>query len=1045
MQPITGLKGSIEIKVAQAQAALRGFAQDAKQAGQTWAASVKQQVTGSKAVNAAVATVAVGHAKMKSAIQTAWSGSGAALTKAKAIMASVGQQADVLRRKVQSLGAATRDMGQKAKTAFGAMSSSASRVVTVVTAMSVGVVGALTAIGFRANEMEQSSKRAFTQLLGDGEKAQKLFEDLRSFAAKTPFELGTVMEQASKLLAQNFKPEEIIPLLTDVGDAVAILGGGDEKIQRVIDALSKMRANGRVSAQEMNMLADASINAFQFLADGMGLSVAEVRKLSEQGMIDADTGITHIMAGIRTKFGGGMALAEGSWSQMWSNMLDTVNQFAGQVTKPLFEVGGQVLAMILSATELPRFGVFVDAVTDAFRRLSVAVFGTSSEVINSGEAIDLLESALVGAIDLVTSGVNAFRDFWPQIRDSAAAIIELVGSVTSYLMEHPKLLQALIAVKVAGFLGITSAIGALIPLLTSLITWLGSVSAAMGGAGGLTASTIAWQAALAALVAYITFEAVTALTGARDEMKKLNEELKRGAKLNDDLAKSTNQRHTREDTEIAAIEDPEQQRQALAEQLERERRNLAGRQETARMAAAQAQTTKAAEDERISQIPFARHFMDGSDSELTKAAEQRAKEAAEQLAAQEQRVRDLEMADAKRRESELATAEAKRKAEEAMLLAGAGLPPDAGGVTNEAGAPPATGMETAKETAKAVAKELAEQQRNRLHGRSQLAETATVARRALDQGVSKEALDPLAREAIDARQSFESGGIDKAAFDETLAGVEQRMNALTQASQGFGMTLSALQSVLPTEAFDTLNQKFAELQQQLAEGDISVDTFKQSIAALSQEAKQADLERRAAGQFTEEEFQQALLQRRAALAEQQMQDKVTEKLREMGLIVDDTAKSMDKVGESADGASRKFDDVHHVSEQDRRQQAENLNTFTQWANTQSGQATLLFNNMQLLAQNLTLGVVDTYRDQRRIARQLQTMNDQLIELTRPTTPILRKTEADFLQDPALAASGGKPTQVSISFPNVQVDSPRMARQVYDAVEQEGRRRGRRGN
>ena len=146
---------------------------------------------------------------------------------------------------------------------------------------------------------------------------------------------------------------------------------------------------------------------------------------------------------------------------------------------------------------------------------------------------------------------------------------------------------------------------------------------------------------------------------------------------------------------------------------------------------------------------------------------------------------------------------------------------------------------------------------------------------------------------------------------------------------------------------------------------------------------------------------------------------------------------------SADGAGTKLKEVEQVSDQDRAQQAENLNTFTNWMNTQSGQATNLYNNMQLLAQNLTLGVVDTYRDQRRIARQLQTMNEQLIELTRPTTPILRKTEADFLRDPALANSGGK-SSVVVNFPNVQVDSPRMARQVYDAVEREGQRRGRSG-
>ena len=493
--------------------------------------------------------------------------------------------------KLRQLGDATEDLRDKGSAAFSAFSSSLQRISTIAIGVSVSVVGALTAIGFSANQLEDSSKRAFTQLLGDGQLAIAFYERLLDFAAKTPFELATVMDSAKKLMSSGMGTDEIVRTLTNVGDAIATLGGGDEKINRIIDALGKMKRNTKVAADEMQTLGDAGIMAWQILAEKMGKTVPEVMKLSEQGLVSADEAIAHLMEGIEEQLGGGMEKAAGSFGLLWSNMLDTVTQFAGAVARPLYEVSGQVLAMILSATELPQFAGMVDAVKAAFKRLSVAVFGTATEMMSTGHAVSLLESFLVGAIDLVTSGVNAFRDFWPQIKESAAAIIELVSAVTEYLMAHPELIQAIIALKVAGFLGLTQVVTTLIPLLVSLITWLGAVGTAMTGASGFT---MGWQVALAALVAYLVFEMVTALTGAREEMAKLNDEMKRGIKLNDDLASSTSTRQTQEDKDIAAIEDPAARAEAEADQWDRAKQNLAGLQDTASAAAKNAQTTRPA-------------------------------------------------------------------------------------------------------------------------------------------------------------------------------------------------------------------------------------------------------------------------------------------------------------------------------------------------------------------------------------------------------------------------------------------------------------------
>ncbi len=131
--------------------------------------------------------------------------------------------------------------------------------------LSKGLVGAFAGLGAgfaalggasikMAAEMEQS-KIAFTTMLGSAEKAEAFLQDLSDFAASTPFELPGLIEASKKLLAFGFKAQEIKPMLTSIGDAVAGLGGGAAEIDRVTLALGQMQAKGKVSAGEIKLAA----------------------------------------------------------------------------------------------------------------------------------------------------------------------------------------------------------------------------------------------------------------------------------------------------------------------------------------------------------------------------------------------------------------------------------------------------------------------------------------------------------------------------------------------------------------------------------------------------------------------------------------------------------------------------------------------------------------------------------------------------------------------------------------------------------------------
>ena len=73
--------------------------------------------------------------------------------------------------------------------------------------------------------MEQT-RMSFKTMLGSAEAASKHLEELRAFAAKTPFQFTDLVTASRRLQAFGFEAEKIIPMLRDIGDAVAAMGGG---------------------------------------------------------------------------------------------------------------------------------------------------------------------------------------------------------------------------------------------------------------------------------------------------------------------------------------------------------------------------------------------------------------------------------------------------------------------------------------------------------------------------------------------------------------------------------------------------------------------------------------------------------------------------------------------------------------------------------------------------------------------------------------------------------------------------------------------------
>lgn len=206
----------------------------------------------------------------------------------------------------------------------GAMTSAGDAMTAAVTLpLSAGAVAAAKWASDVVGAAEQADI-ALSTMLGP-ERAKAMLEDLADFARTTPFEMSGLTSATQKLLAYGFAAEDVIPMLTSVGDASAALGAGEQGVDSLVRALGQLQAKGKASAEEMLQLTEVGVPAWQYLADVVSNGdIPKAMDMVTNGAVDADTAISALRAGMDRDFGGLMAEQAGTLQGVLSNLTDGI-------------------------------------------------------------------------------------------------------------------------------------------------------------------------------------------------------------------------------------------------------------------------------------------------------------------------------------------------------------------------------------------------------------------------------------------------------------------------------------------------------------------------------------------------------------------------------------------------------------------------------------------------------------------------------------------------------------------------------------------------
>lgn len=326
----------------------------------------------------------------------------------------------------------------------------------------MGAIGIATSIGgiiSKGWDRMTSIDTAMAKLKTLNLDAESIKNNALEAVSGTAYGLDTAMTTAASAAAAGIQAgDDMTRYLTNVADAAAMAGIGMDEMGSIFN---KIAANGKVSTEEMNQLADRGIPIWQMLADQTGMSMDEVRSAVTNGEVDLETfqqAMESTIGGAAKDIGsntikGAISNISASFSRMGANLLgsaDDADSFAGRLL-PLFnnlmgfmgkiEAGASTLGQVIGSI----VGPIMEALGQIFTELgngSGKLSPIKDMLLQVGQHIGNIVSALVPvlipAIRLVMTVVGAILTkvsalfnkisvFFPVIQN----IMSVVGTVAS--------------------------------------------------------------------------------------------------------------------------------------------------------------------------------------------------------------------------------------------------------------------------------------------------------------------------------------------------------------------------------------------------------------------------------------------------------------------------------------------------------------------------------------------------------------------------------------------------------------------------------------
>lgn len=197
-------------------------------------------------------------------------------------------------------------------------------------------------MGIEGNASLETSITSWTTLLGTQEQAKQMMDDITNYAASTPFSKVGVDEMAKQLSNAGFAGEDLFNQLTKFGNMGSAFGIQEDSLKEMVRQYSQVQMAQVAYTEDLNILQDRGIPIYKGLAEVMGVTVAEVKKMAGEGKITADI-YNEAINSIASNTEGAMEAQSKTFSGLMSTLQDVTSNIVTKIVEPLFNKVNELL------------------------------------------------------------------------------------------------------------------------------------------------------------------------------------------------------------------------------------------------------------------------------------------------------------------------------------------------------------------------------------------------------------------------------------------------------------------------------------------------------------------------------------------------------------------------------------------------------------------------------------------------------------------------------------------------------------------------------
>lgn len=280
----------------------------------------------------------------------------------------------------------------------------------------------------------QGYSTSLNVLLGDQEKANAMFAELKEFAVTTPLMLKDLASGAQTMLGFNIEAEKVVPTLKAIGD---ISMGDSQRFQSLTLAFSQMSATGKLMGQDLLQMINAGFNPLMEISRKTGKSIGELKDEMSNGAISAQMVADAFMSA--TQEGGqfyGMISAQG---KTLAGQINTLKGAIDDMFNTLGEQGegiisGTVSALTTLVQNYEKVGKAIVTLVASYGAYKAALIATDVLVLANARGSAIALSALkelvlsTKAATAAQAAFNAVAKMNPYVL-LASAVVAAVGVV----------------------------------------------------------------------------------------------------------------------------------------------------------------------------------------------------------------------------------------------------------------------------------------------------------------------------------------------------------------------------------------------------------------------------------------------------------------------------------------------------------------------------------------------------------------------------------------------------------------------------------------